>query len=213
MMITNEVRKHKKDWTGNSKAIFSCHGASNHSETERQSEDYYATPDLPVELLCEMETFSKHILEPACGEGAISKVLERYGYIVESRDLIDRGYGQGGMDFLEYDKPIDKDIITNVPYSIGAEFVMHAMDLLTEGHKAAFFLKLTFYEGEKRRALFDKYPPKVVYVSTRRIDCAKNGEFKLDKDGKQVHSGGAVCYAWFVFEKGFHGDTILRRFN
>lgn len=24
-----------RDWTGNSKAIYSCHGASNHSDTER----------------------------------------------------------------------------------------------------------------------------------------------------------------------------------
>lgn len=202
-----------KDWTGNSKAIYSCHGASNHSETEREANDYYATPDLATELLCELETFSEDILEPACGQGAISKVLERNGYNVESRDLIDRGYGQGGMNFLEYNEQIDKDIITNVPYSIGAEFVEHAMDLLTENHKAAFFLKLTFLEGEKRRELFKKYPPEKIYVSVSRIDCAKNGEFKLDKNGNQKHSGGAVCYCWMVFRKGFNGKPTLDWFN
>ena len=74
MITTNEIKK--KDWVGNSKAIFSCHGASNHSETERQTEDYYATPDIATELLCGLEVFSKDILEPACGEGAISKVLK-----------------------------------------------------------------------------------------------------------------------------------------
>lgn len=206
-------QQNNKDWTGNDKAIFSCHGASNHSETERQSEDYYATPDIATELLCELETFNKNILEPACGEGAISKVLEKYGYNVESRDLIDRGYGQGGMDFLQYNDPIDKDIVTNVPYKIGAEFVKHAMDLLVDGHKAAFFLKLTFLEGEGRRELFKQYPPKKIYVSVSRIDCAKNGEFKLDKDGKQKHSGGAVCYAWFIFQKGFKGSPTLGWFN
>lgn len=31
----NDIMKSKKDWTGNSKAIYSCHGASNHSNTER----------------------------------------------------------------------------------------------------------------------------------------------------------------------------------
>ena len=202
-----------KNWVGNYNSIYKTLGASNHTDDEREENDFYATDPKALEMLLEKEEFNKYIFEPACGQGHLSEILKKHGYNVRSSDLIDRGYGQGGMDFLEYDKPIDKDIITNVPYSIGAEFVMHAMDLLTEGHKAAFFLKLTFYEGETRRALFDKYPPKVVYVSTRRIDCAKNGEFKLDKDGKQVHSGGAVCYAWFVFEKGFHGDTILRRFN
>lgn len=211
MITTNETKK--KDWVGNSKAIFSCHGASNHSETERQTEDYYATPDIATELLCGLEVFSKNILEPACGEGAISKVLKKYGYNVESMDLIDRGYGKGGVDFLQYDEMVDKDIITNPPYSLAAEFVEHAMDIVTDGHKVAFFLKLTFLEGEKRRALFKKYPPKKIYVSVSRIDCAKNGEFKLDRDGKQKHSGGAVCYAWFVFEKGFKGSPILGWFN
>ena len=109
MITTNEIKN--KDWTGNSKAIFSCHGASNHSETERQTEDYYATPNIATELLCGLETFSKNILEPACGQGAISKVLEKYGYNVESMDLVDRGYGKGGVDFLQYDEITDMDII------------------------------------------------------------------------------------------------------
>ena len=203
----------RRDWTGNSVAIFSCHGASNHSDTERQAEDYYATPDIAVQQLCELETFSKNILEPACGEGAISKMLEANGYSVESMDLIDRGYGIGGVDFLEYNEAVDKDIITNPPYILAAEFVEHAMDIMTEGHKAAFFLKLTFLEGEKRRALFKKYPPKKIYVAVSRLDCAKNGEFKLDRNGNQKHSGGAVCYAWFVFEKGFTGEPSLSWFN
>ena len=63
MEITNEKRR--RDWVGNSKAIFSCHGASNHSDTERQTEDYYATPDIATEELCKLEQFSKEILEPA----------------------------------------------------------------------------------------------------------------------------------------------------
>lgn len=209
----NDIMKSKKDWTGNSKAIYSCHGASNHSDTEREENDFYETPKIATEMLCELETFSKDILEPACGTGGISKVLEEYGYNVESSDLIDRGYGQGGVDFLKCNKHINKDIVTNVPYSIGAQFVKHAMDLLTDGHKAAFFLKLTFLEGEKRRALFKKYPPKKIYVSVSRINCAKNGEFKLDKNGNQKHSGEAVCYAWFVFEKGFRGEPTLSWFN
>lgn len=203
----------QRDWIGNSKAIFSCHGASNHSEAERQTQDYYATPDIATQFLCELETFSQNILEPSCGQGAISKCLERHGYTVESMDLIDRGYGVGGVDFLQYNETVDKDIVTNPPYSLAAEFVEHAMDIMTDGHKAAFFLKLTFLEGEKRRALFKKYPPRKIYVSVSRIDCAKNGEFKLDKDGNQKHSGGAVCYAWFVFEKGFHGEPTIGWFN
>ena len=208
-----DIKKQQKDWTGNSKAIYSCHGASNHSETEREVNDFYETPRIATELLCELETFSKDILEPACGTGGISRVLEEYGYNVESSDLIDRGYGRGGVDFLQRNEPIDKDIITNVPYGIGTEFVKHAMDLLTDGHRAAFFLKLTFLEGEKRRELFKEYPPEKIYVSVSRLNCAKNGEFALDKNGNQKHSGGAVCYCWMIFKKNFHGKTTLDWFN
>ena len=47
-----------KDWTGNAKSIFTCNGASNHSEEERQIDDYYATEPKAVELLLEREKFS-----------------------------------------------------------------------------------------------------------------------------------------------------------
>lgn len=60
-----------KDWIGNKVSILSCHGASNHSETEREENDYYATPPIATEMLMNMENFSDIILEPACGEGHI----------------------------------------------------------------------------------------------------------------------------------------------
>ena len=35
-----------KDWTGNGKSIFTTLGASNHTEKEREINDYYATDPL-----------------------------------------------------------------------------------------------------------------------------------------------------------------------
>ena len=89
-------------------------GASNHTVNPRAEHDYYATDPRAVRLLLEMETFSDKIWECACGEGHISKVLEQNGYEVLSTDLIDRGYGTGGVDFLTSDCIFDGDIITNV---------------------------------------------------------------------------------------------------
>jgi hypothetical protein len=63
-----------------------------------------------------VEAFEGDIWEPACGDGAISKVLETAGYRVVSTDLIDRGYGAGGHNFLKSTKPLAKNIITNPPY-------------------------------------------------------------------------------------------------
>jgi hypothetical protein len=89
------------DWTGNAKSIFTCNGASNHSDGERQEHDYYATEPKAVEILLEQEQFSPYVWECACGEGHISEVLKSHGYKVKSSDLYDRGYdGTEIIDFL-----------------------------------------------------------------------------------------------------------------
>ena len=61
------------------------------------------------------------------------------------------------------------------------------------------FLKLTFLESKSRKELFEKYPPKKIWVFSERIQCAKNGDFEGMKQG----GGSAVAYAWFIWEKGF----------
>ena len=77
------------------------------------------------------------------------------------------------------------------------------MDSIEAGHKVAMFLKLTFLEGQKRKKLFSKYPPRYVYVFSKRVNCAKNGEF-------EKYGNNAVAYAWFVWEKGFCGEPVIR---
>jgi hypothetical protein len=77
------------------------------------------------------------------------------------------------------------------------------------------FLKLTFLESKARRELFTKYPPIRVWVSSSRIKCAMNGEFTQfnEKTGKMETPSSAAAYAWFVWEKGYMGDTIVKWFN
>ena len=83
------------------------------------------------------------------------------------------------------------------------EFVIKALELLKPGRKAYMFLKLTFLESKKRyEKLFKDYPPQKVYVFSERVICAMNGEF--DK-----YPSSAIAYAWFVWEKGYTGKTIV----
>lgn len=196
-----------KDWTGNATSIYATHGASNHSESERADLDYYATDPDAVEKLLEHEDFCHYILEPACGGGHISEVLLKHGFDVISTDIVNRGYTEQAFsqDFLAVGgvPRNSRDIITNPPYAMAKEFVEHALDISQESVKVAMFLKLTFLEGAKRKELFDKYPPKRIYVFRSRIDCWKNG-IKPQKPSK------AVCYAWFVWEKGFKGKTVVK---
>lgn len=200
-----------KDWTGNNKSVFTCNGASNHSEGERETWDYYATEPKALSLLLEKENFYKNIWEPACGELHLSNVLEQQGYNVRNSDIIDRldNCKIEKLDFLTYEGKWDGDIITNPPYKISRQFVEKALEVVSDGCKVAMFLKLTFLESKSRRELFDKYPPKVLYVSSSRLQCAKNGDFDTYKQG----TGTAVAYGWYIWEKGFKGEPVIRWFN
>jgi hypothetical protein len=102
----------------------------NFRRSDAEPNDYYATEPRAVELLLEQESFSELIWEPACGEGHISKVLEEYGHSVISTDLIDRGYGLGGRDFLKENGAFRGDIITNPPFKQAKEFVEKALDVV-----------------------------------------------------------------------------------
>ena len=198
-----------KDWTGNSNSIYKTLGASNHTDKERQSEDFYATEPRAAELLLQLEDFNTNIWECACGEGDLSRVFEAAGHKVLSTDLIDRGYGIGNVDFLQCTEIFDGDIITNPPYKYAKEFVEKAIELVQDGHKVAMFLKLQFLEGKARKVLFEKYPPKTIYVASGRLLCAKNGDFAEMKAG----GGSAVAYCWYIWEHGYQGNTVIKWFN
>lgn len=196
-----------KDWTGNSRSSHATLGARNYAQNEREVNDYYATEPKALELLLEQITLDKNIWECACGEGHLGKVLEEHGYTVKATDLIDRGYGRGGTDFLQQTEIWHGDILTNPPYKYAQEFVEKALSLIPDGHKVIMFLKVQFLEGKARRKMFEKYPPKYVYVSSSRLRCALNGDF--DRYAKS----NAVTYAWYIWEKGFTGEPTIRWFN
>ena len=187
--------------------VFKTLGSSNHTPDERAKFDYYATDPQAVEMLLALETFAPVIWEPACGEGHISKVLAAHGYEVISTDLIYRGFGDPEpMDFLTETFPdFEGDIVTNPPYSAGLEFVKRALETVRPGGKVAMFLKVQFLEGKRRGELFSKTPPRTVYISRSRLACAKNGDF--------THTESAIAYAWYVWEKGFTGDPVIKWFN
>ena len=197
------------DWSGNTNSIYKTLGASNHTEKEREIDDYYATEPRAAELLLENETFNNVIWEPACGGGHLSRVFEDAGHNVFSTDLIDRGYGIGGVDFLAHTGKWDGDIITNPPYKYAKAFIQKALECVEDGAKVAMFLKIQFLEGKERKKLFTAYPPKTVYVSSSRLLCAKNAEFAKMKAG----GGSAVAYAWYLWEKGYMGPTTVKWIN
>lgn len=200
-----------KDWTGNGKSTFVTLGASNHTDKEREKHDFYATDPIAIDKLfgCPVcFNIPDIVWECACGNGCLSERMEYFGRRVYSSDIVDRGYGVV-LDFLNADTMPEgcECIITNPPYKYATEFVMHALDLLPNGGWCIMFLKTTFLEGQKRwKEIFSSTPPKYVLQFSQRVLCAKNGQFKRMRDG----GGSAVAYAWYVWRKGYDGDTIIR---
>ena len=195
-----------KDWTGDSGSVYKTLGSRTKSYI-RPQHDFYATDPKAVDLLCENEAFDGGIWECACGTGHISKRLEELGHSVISSDLVYRGYGlNGSHDFFTTPLPKPElNIVTNPPYKYAREFVERALDIVADGKKAAMFLRLLFLESKARKKLFLKHPPKTVYVSSSRLRCAKNGVF--DK------GIAAMAFAWFVWEKGYTGETKIKWVN
>ena len=196
-----------KDWSGNGKSVFVTLGASNHTDKEREPNDFYATDPIAVgKLIGNIGFIPSVVWECACGTGCLSERLKQYCIGVVSTDAIDRGYGQVQDFLLAKEMPSGCScIITNPPYKLATEFILHALSLLPDGGRCIMFLKTTFLEGEKRhRLLFSKYPPQRILQFSKRVLCAKNAEFQ-----KMCKVGSAVSYAWFVWEKGYKGETTI----
>src|SRR5271167_4852019 len=77
--------------------------------------DFFPTPPWATYALIDNEKFSGDIWESACGDGAMSRVLDKTERPVFSSDLHNRGFGDTGIDFLTVKRRAD-NIVTNPPY-------------------------------------------------------------------------------------------------
>lgn len=184
--------------------VYSTLGASNHATGERAQYDLYCTHPKAVEELLKLEQFSPQIWEPCDGLGHISDTLIANGYYVRRSDITTRGRDIEQLDFLAYDsEQWQGDIITNPPYSCATDMVRKALAVVYDGCKVAMWLRILFLESKHRQDLFKAFPPKRIWVSSSRIPCS-------DRDGN--FRGSAQGYAWFLWQKGYKGETIINWF-
>lgn len=208
-----------KDWKGNSNSAHAAIAAKRPNSTnEREQDDFYATDpealrklldgasnELSIELWQSLK-YSRYIWECACGDGNLAKLLTQRGFIVYASDLKDRGYCYPDVDFLKEKRTPRgcNTILTNPPYSLANEFILHALDILPEGGLYIALMNITYLAGQKRyREIYSKGSLREVYVSSKRIECWKNGERPKDK------CGSIANYAWYVFQKGYKGQPTL----
>jgi hypothetical protein len=176
-------------------------GQSNVDGYERQKDDFYPTPERATLALLDVEQFDGPIWEPACGDGAISRVLENAGHDVISSDLVDRGYGESRIDFLMELASRAPNVVTNPPFKLAVPFVRQSVRLTTG--KVAMLLKIAFLEGIERAEMFQKTPLARVLVFSRRLAFVPgDGARKLD-------GGGMMAFAWFVWDHAHVGKPTI----
>lgn len=172
--------------------------------------DFYPTPYWATQALLDHEKFKESILEPACGDGAITKILYKNGYKdILATDLYDhiglerlcRYTNMESLfytrDFLTDDFDTVPSIITNPPYKLAEEFTLRCLELCTD--KFALLLKLSFLESVTRyNSIFTKFPPSRVWVFSERLT--------MYPKGAKVNGGGTLAYGWFIWDK--HDDGV-----
>jgi len=174
-------------------------GNTGRVEKKRKKSDFYETPYSITEHLLKVESFDEDgvVCEPACGAGAITKVLSNKW---DQKNIISYDIEK---DFLTETKQYDY-IITNPPFSIANDFITKAKTVAKK--KFAFLLPLSYLHGKKRYDTIYTdldYGLREVYVFTR---YPMLGE-KLRDDGK--YHTGMMVYAWFVFENKYSGKPNI----
>jgi hypothetical protein len=171
--------------------------------------DLYETPQPATEALSRAETLPHYVWEPACGPGAIVRVLRRNGHRVIATDLID--YGSPDQDFghrdflLEQRAPEGVEaIITNPPFKLAAEFVEHSLRLCP---LVVVLLRLTFLESTRRTPILEGGHLARIHVFRNRLPM-------MHRDGwKGPRVSNPTAFAWFVWDRDHKGPTTVHRIS
>jgi hypothetical protein len=174
---------------------------------EREGRDFYATPAWVTAALLQHVTFRSPIWEPCCGDGAMSSVLSAHGHPVVSTDIVDRGFGTPGVDFLAC-RSVPAGcgaIVTNPPYgdtgshrgqakssTAMLDFLRHAITLTASVQgQLALLVRLQWIAGRRAAEIMSAAPFAATIVLTKRIRWFDMGE---RTNTAQHH------HAWVVFD-------------
>lgn len=183
-------------------------GSARHHLSARK-DDLYETPAPAVTALLNVATLPRHIWEPACGPGAIVRVLRSTGRKVIATDLVDYGCPDSfaRRDFLmERRAPVAAQaIVTNPPFKLADQFAAHALDLVPE---VFMLLRLAFLESERRSPILDRGDLRAVYPFRRRLPFMHRHGWT-----GPVHGNSGMAFAWFWWSRGWNQAAQIERIS
>lgn len=172
--------------------------ANRKTKEDRPVGDFYETPKSLVwcaEDLINKE-FSKdnQILEPCCGNGAVSEELVKMGFSVSTNDLYRGGYDYLTSSFKE------EFVITNPPFSQFDDFVLKSK---SHCKKFMYLGRLNYFGTQSRldTGLWNNL--KSVHCFSRYVD------YRTESRSDGLFNVGAMATAWFIWDMEYEGDTKI----
>lgn len=138
---------------------------------KRKAADFYPTPpDVTLALMDFLNLPPTTVVwEPASGDGAMARVLQRRFEKVIASDLRDDDsiYGTKGVDFLATAPatPSPDWIVTNPPFNVAEDFIRKARSVTPN---VAMLLKSQYWHAARRLKLFEEHPPAHILALTWR---------------------------------------------
>ena len=162
-------------------------------KVRRRAHDYYPTPVEVTRAFLRVEAAAMaahgHKVWECCGRGgAIARELFDHGFVVLASDIVpDPDNGVLGLNVLEADRPYAGMVVTNPPFAIAEQIIVHMWQRL-EVDYLALLLKATYFHAEERRGLYRAATPARIHALTWRPDFTGGGNSTME------------C-SWFVWDR------------
>lgn len=178
--------------------------------------DFYETPKWATEKAVEQMLIDgilnkyDNILEPCVGAGAISDVLQVYGFEnLMCSDIQDADYikGEKSIDVYDLESDICDVVFTNPPYNLMTLKEKDGGSMLKEflrisKNKVILLLNIFYLSSRDRKELLEQSHLRHIYIHSDRVTMYPYGEEKPKNGGTKMH-------AWFVWDKDYNGKPTL----
>lgn len=174
--------------------------------------DFYETPswasDKVIKRMLSDGIINKDetIYECCSGAGAIVNVLKDNGFSnIKASDIQNEPYivGRKGLDVYNVKSNLFDTIITNPPYNLMTKANMLDEFLRIAKHKVILLLNIFYLSSKERKEMLENSHLRIVYIHSERVTMFPYGEEK-------PKSSGTKMYAWYVWDKEYNGEPIIR---
>lgn len=173
--------------------------------------DFYETPTWATEKALDAMlrdgyiTKQDNILEPCSGAGAISSVLEKYGFEnVKNSDIQTADFirGEKGINVYDIEDNSCDVIFTNPPYNLMTLKECKGGSLLKEflrisRQKVILLVNIFFLSSKDRKELLENSHIQHMYIHSDRVTMFPYGEEK-------PKNGGTKMFVWVIWNKQYN---------